>query len=549
MKKILTFLFLSYSYFAHSQGLGIGTNPPHASAELDVNSTTRGMLIPRMTASQRAAIVNPAAGLLVFQTDNFLGSPSSLSGLYIYETNNAIVGWKRIAKAEEISGGGSNSWVVSGDNQSSGVTGNVGIGIANPTSKLHVVGNTLVDGNLTIFDDFATLNFRSGGSNKAFLQLRDPNFDLRLGTVGFNLTGKVFLQTNGTDRLTIDPGGNVGIGTITPDKKLHVNGDILSNGRIDADGLVLGNGLVSTGTFSVAGISIFGGTITSGSTASFNGNINSNTSISIDDPLAELTLKAAGVDKGFVQLSGDNLRLGTVSSNNTGKFVVRTNGADRMTVDQNGNAAVGIDPDGLGAKFAVFGKGRFIENGGDALESQGKLRVKQDGEAIHIDGNDPAINFFENGTQRGYLWYINNDVNLGTSVSTGKMFLNSSQINLQTPQVNVEAKLTSTTTGPSYNLLPVCYGRVAANGNKLGGTPNFTVSKPCINGSPGCYYINSPQITASSIIIINVDSWLASSSSLSATFHYQGNGDMGVYISDEAGDPINSNFNFVIYDP
>jgi hypothetical protein len=113
----------------------------------------------------------------------------------------------------------------------------------------------------------------------------------------------------------------------------------------------------------------------------------------------------------------------------------------------------------------------------------------------------------------------------------------------------VDGKLTATTTGPSYNLLPVCYGRVAANGSKLGGTPNFTVSKPCINGSPGCYFINSPQITSSSIIIINVDSWLSSSSSLFATFHYQGNGDMGVYIKDDAGDPINSNFNFVIYDP
>lgn len=543
MKKTITFLILFYTQFAHSQGLGIGANPPHASAELDVNSSTRGMLIPRMTANQRAAIVNPAAGLLVFQTDNFLGSPSSLSGLYIYETNNAVVGWKRIAKAEEITNSGSNSWVVSGVNQSSGVTGNVGIGTSNPTSKLHVVGNTLVDGNLTIFDDFASLYFKSGGSNKAYLQLRDPNFDLRLGTVGFNTTGKLFLQTNGTDRLTVDPAGNVGIGTVSPDRKLHVNGDILSEGTLQ------GNAMTSTGTLSVASNSILGGTLTGGSTASFSGNINSNTSMSINDPLAELTLKNASVDKGFLQLSGENLRIGTFSTNNTGKFIVRTNGGDHFTVDQNGNSAFGIDPAGLGAKLAVFGKGRFIENGGDALESQGKLKVKQDGEAIHIEGNDPAINFFETGTQRGYLWYVDNDVNLGTSVSTGKMYLNSSQINLQTPQVNVDAKLTATTTGPSYNLLPVCYGRVAANGSKLGGTPNFTVSKPCINGSPGCYWINSPQITSSSIIIINVDSWLASSSSLFATFHYQGNGDMGVYIKDDAGDPINSNFNFVVYDP
>jgi hypothetical protein len=543
MKKTITLLFLFYTQFAYSQGLGIGANPPHSSAELDVNSTTRGMLIPRMTASQRAAIVNPAAGLLVFQTDNFLGSPSSLSGLYIYETNNAIVGWKRIAKAEEINNSGSNTWVVSGANQSSGVSGNVGIGTNTPSEKLHVVGYTQVDGNIFLNNSNQGLLFKEDNITKGRVNLQGVNDDLEIGTVTGNTTGKLNLETKFTPRLTILPDGNVGIGTLTPDKKLHVNGDF------QAEGVAQATGLISTGTLSVASNTILGGAVAGASTASFSGNINSNTSMSINDPLAELTLKASSVDKGFLQLSGDNLRIGTFSTNNTGKFVVRTNGGDHFTIDQNGNSAFGIDPVGLGAKLAVFGKGRFIENGGDALESQGKLRVKQDGEAIHIDGNDPAINFFETGTQRGYLWAVNNDINLGTSVSTGKMYLNSSQINLQTPQVNVDGKLTATTTGPSYNLLPVCYGRVAANGSKLGGTPNFTVSKPCINGSPGCYYINSPQITASSIIIINVDSWLSSSSSLFATFHYQGNGDMGVYIKDDAGDPINSNFNFVIYDP
>jgi len=40
-----------------------------ASAMLDITSTTSGLLIPRMTAAQRAAIGTPAASLLVYQTD------------------------------------------------------------------------------------------------------------------------------------------------------------------------------------------------------------------------------------------------------------------------------------------------------------------------------------------------------------------------------------------------------------------------------------------------------------------------------------------------
>jgi len=43
-------------------------NAPDASAILDVQSTTHGMLVPRMTTAQRTNINSPASGLLVFDT-------------------------------------------------------------------------------------------------------------------------------------------------------------------------------------------------------------------------------------------------------------------------------------------------------------------------------------------------------------------------------------------------------------------------------------------------------------------------------------------------
>ena len=49
--------------------VGIGTTTPDASSALDITSTTKGLLIPRMTNAQRQAISNPAAGLQVFVTD------------------------------------------------------------------------------------------------------------------------------------------------------------------------------------------------------------------------------------------------------------------------------------------------------------------------------------------------------------------------------------------------------------------------------------------------------------------------------------------------
>ena len=50
--------------------LGIGTASPNSSAILDLNSTSLGFLLPRMTTSQRDAISPPAAGLLIYNTTN-----------------------------------------------------------------------------------------------------------------------------------------------------------------------------------------------------------------------------------------------------------------------------------------------------------------------------------------------------------------------------------------------------------------------------------------------------------------------------------------------
>jgi len=48
--------------------IGIGTSNPDASAILDIVSSTTGILIPRLTTSQRNSISSPAQGLLIFNT-------------------------------------------------------------------------------------------------------------------------------------------------------------------------------------------------------------------------------------------------------------------------------------------------------------------------------------------------------------------------------------------------------------------------------------------------------------------------------------------------
>ena len=68
---LLILIFLLAGILVKAQGLGINTDgsAPDNSAMLDVKSTLRGFLPPRMTTTQRNAISAPAEGLLIYNTD------------------------------------------------------------------------------------------------------------------------------------------------------------------------------------------------------------------------------------------------------------------------------------------------------------------------------------------------------------------------------------------------------------------------------------------------------------------------------------------------
>jgi hypothetical protein len=67
--------------------VGLGVDPPSSTAELDVTSTTKGLLAPRMTTAQRLAITTPANGLIVYDTQ--------LVSLEVYDAVGAV--WNQLA--------------------------------------------------------------------------------------------------------------------------------------------------------------------------------------------------------------------------------------------------------------------------------------------------------------------------------------------------------------------------------------------------------------------------------------------------------------------
>jgi len=48
--------------------VGIGTSSPHASAALEISSTNKGLLLPRMTTTERGSIPNPLPGMMIYNT-------------------------------------------------------------------------------------------------------------------------------------------------------------------------------------------------------------------------------------------------------------------------------------------------------------------------------------------------------------------------------------------------------------------------------------------------------------------------------------------------
>lgn len=93
MKTTLILLtFLCSLFYAEAQ-VGINTITPDPSALLDIESTDKGVLIPRMTQAQRNLITSPVDGLLIYQTDNTPG---------FYFWNVGASAWNAMAGAADI---------------------------------------------------------------------------------------------------------------------------------------------------------------------------------------------------------------------------------------------------------------------------------------------------------------------------------------------------------------------------------------------------------------------------------------------------------------
>ena len=139
-----TYLFLFWGILtAELYGqIGIGTSTPASSAQMDVTSTSKGVLFPRMTNTQMLAISSPATGLQIFNTSanclyTYNGTQwlSALNSYKVYANYNTNVQFDNLIV--QLSGSGSHSLLlrtVSGSISISGTSTNLFISTSAGTS-------------------------------------------------------------------------------------------------------------------------------------------------------------------------------------------------------------------------------------------------------------------------------------------------------------------------------------------------------------------------------------------------------------------------------
>jgi len=165
-----TVLLLGIQTFAQT-GVAINTNGADSdnSAMLDVSSTEKGILIPRMTEAQRTAIALPAKGLLVYQNDGTEGfyyydgsAWTNLASGTLTETDPVFSAWDKSSgisiTESQISNLNRHSLDAADGSPVDAVyvdmAGNVGIGTDSPTAMLNVHGTGNGEGNVLFAGEY-----------------------------------------------------------------------------------------------------------------------------------------------------------------------------------------------------------------------------------------------------------------------------------------------------------------------------------------------------------------------------------------------------------
>lgn len=498
-KLLLSSLLLLLIVQVNAQNVGINEDgaAPDPSALLDIQSETKGVLIPRMLENQRIAIPVPATGLMVYQTNND-------SGFYYY--NGAI--WSKLGNGA----GGSNFWKNDGNNIFNTNTGNVGIGTEEPYAKLQI------DNHSPGFD--MRLDGTVGGGNTELLMRTHNTGPLNYGefmiAAGEYTTAQPQLDINFQDfDQDIAALSQVATFHAFSDTALTVYGDILSTGRFHGTGAVFNNGSTPAGELVY---------------------------ITSDDAFYGLHVD---INSEFgtaiaTHTSQNSTAFEAVSEDGNAAYLSAWGEGNALIVDQ-GNVGIGTDdPD---AKLTVKGDNGVHSDVLVEAENRATIGLRLTGGEEHsyvqnwIDGDVNGVSIW----QQSY----SEDPDAGTAISSASPivdFGDGAAVNAH-GDINLEGELTNESTTGSANLLPIAYGLVRSSGAIGANTGNFN----CVwNNSYKRYEIT---IEDEHYYYLNYITQVTPISGGREVTTSSVSGKLLVYIYNSSGNKVQGNFQFLTYKP
>ncbi len=260
--KFLLLALLSVSTLNTFAQVSINTDGarPDTSAMLDITSTSKGLLIPRLTAQQMYGITTPAMGLQAFNTTDssfyyytgvawlkltaggltlpYTGEITQLSSpaiirLYNYAPHGDILDLTTASLANDgyalkaTSSGKKSAAYFIGNSYANALTtgiGNVGIGVDSAAAHVHIKG-----GSLSTYPQLMIENNGPSGQDTSFLLFKSsgiPNYwAIKSYNNGTNANERfTFYNSTSGNVLSLNGDGKVGIGTNAPKAVLQVNG-------------------------------------------------------------------------------------------------------------------------------------------------------------------------------------------------------------------------------------------------------------------------------------------------------------------------------------
>lgn len=416
----LLLLFIYSFVFSQQQGVAINTDgtAPDPSAILDIKSVNRGLLLPRMTTLERNSIVNPAIGLIVYDTEKE----------QIYQRDAGA--WRQLLNSQYWNRSLSRNYIYNS-------TDSIGIGTTTPDEKLE-----LRNGNMLLSQDI------SNSFNYIKFNNSVPLSD------GYTKNQGLSFSIGGTSKARI---AHVAASNNGRQLRFSVQNDLFANMAITDEGQVGINTEFPHAVLDIRGSNVSGNTL----------------QLTDDEgPIIQLKNSEGGtglMDKGFIQLSENDLRIGTNSENTTGKFIVRTNGVNQLEID--GSTGSNI--------MRLYAGG--VQRGSISALTNNNLSIStQNSNGLLILNGEI---------------YVNNSLNrigIGTIAPDEKLHV-MGNVKIENGELNKPA------TG-NFNMMPLCYGRINANGTIHTATPNVSVTRT----SAGNYEVNCSGITEGSVMTVTV---------------------------------------------